>query len=222
MLNLKRHTDTRAPGSLSNRMRNERFKRFEALISQKAKPWKIIDIGGTPQFWRQRGWTDRGDAHITIVNITPQESAYANISFVLASALDLGRFRDNEFDVSFSNSVIEHLHTFENQKAMAREVRRVAPAYWLQTPNYWFPVEPHFHFVGWQWLPLEMRVAMLQRWRFGRRGPTGDPEAARELVEEVRLLTRSELVELFPGGAIVAEKFGAWTKSWMVHGGFAA
>ena len=73
--------------------------------------------------------------------------------WISRDATNLHEFGDASFDIAFSNSVIEHLSTFENQARMAAEVRRVARAYWVQTPNFWFPIEPHFLVPAWHWLP---------------------------------------------------------------------
>jgi hypothetical protein len=103
---------------------------------------------------------------------------------------------------------------------MASEIQRVGKAFWVQTPNFWFPIEPHFHFIGWQWLPVATRVSILQRRTCGWRGPCPDPVGARHLVEEVRLLTRSELRALFPSAILIAERFAGLVKSWTAVSGF--
>lgn len=61
-------------------------------------------------------------------------------------ATNLSQYSDKSFDIVFSNSVIEHLYTKENQISMAKEVNRVGKNYFIQTPNYWFPIEPHWVF----------------------------------------------------------------------------
>ena len=155
-----------------------------------------------------------------MVNLKSEPQQYANIRSVLGDATRLSDYADQSFDIAFSNSVIEHLFTLENQAAMAREVQRVGKAYWVQTPNYWFPMEPHFHVPGWQWMPMRLRVAILQRRTCGWRGRTPDPARALDVVSEVRLLTRRELGELFPSASIVPEKFLGLTKSWIAYGGF--
>ncbi len=214
---IRRFAAVENPNSLSNRMRSRRFLGFEQLVESLPRPLRIIDFGGTPEFWEQRGWGGRDDVHITAVNIQPRISCRPNFRPMFGDVANLSQFSDNSFDVAFSNSVIEHLFTFERQAAMARELQRVAPVFWLQTPNYWFPIEPHFHVPGWQWLPIGVRKAIIQRRRCGWRGPYPDAERADQVVREVQLLTRNQLQRLFPNAAIVSERFGGLVKSWIVH-----
>ena len=135
-------------------------------------------------------------------------------------ATAMPQYGDGEFDVVYSNSVIEHLFTADNQAAMAREVRRVGRAYWVQTPNHWFPVEPHFHAVGWQYLPRPLRVRICC-WRgTARRTTIKSREHAESLVNEVRLLGGREMRRLFPDGRVLREPLGGLTKSWVAVGGF--
>jgi hypothetical protein len=206
--------------SLSNRMRTARFRRFETLIAPLPRPLRILDVGGENEFWENRGWAGRTDIQIFSLNLVPEQQRHENIKPIAGDATNLSQFSDGSFDVAFSNSVIEHLFTFENQRRMASEVQRVGKAYWVQTPNFWFPVEPHFHIPGWQWMPLSLRVAMIRRWRCGWRGPCPDPVQARKLVEELRLLSKHELKAIFPSATLIPERICGLTKSWTVIGGF--
>lgn len=215
-----RLADWKDPDSFSNRMRAKRFLLFERLAAPLPRPLRVLDVGGTDDMWEHVGWAGRDDVEITMVNLEPGERRHANIEPVAGDATDLGEVDDDEFDIAFSNSVIEHLFTAEAQAAMAREMHRVGRAMWLQTPNFWFPVEPHFHVVGWQWLPERARVELLRRRACGWRSRTPDPDQARELVREVRLMRRSELARLFPDASIVPERFAGAVKSWIVHQGF--
>lgn len=220
MLGLRRLTDDENPESFSNRMRAKRFELFEHLVAHMPRPLRILDVGGTTAFWENRGWAGRDDVEITMLNLKMQESKYTNITFNVGDATSMPEYADQSFDIAFSNSVIEHLFTFEKQMGMAREICRVAKAYWVQTPNFWFPIEPHFHVPGWQWLPVSLRVAILRRRTCGWRGRTRDPLKAREVVTEVRLLTRAALHRMFPQATIIAEKWCGLNKSWIVYDGF--
>jgi hypothetical protein len=206
--------------SLSNRMRTARFRRFEALVAPLPRPLRILDVGGENEFWENRGWAGRTDVQIFSLNLVAEEQRYENIKPIAGDATNLAQFGDGSFDVAFSNSVIEHLFTYENQRRMASEIQRVGRTFWVQTPNFWFPIEPHFHVPGWQWMPLEARVAMIRRWRCGWRGPCADPVKARALVEELRLLSQGELKEMFPAATVIPERFCGLVKSWVVVGGF--
>ncbi len=212
--------DSANPNSFANRLRSRRFALFESLVSSLPKPIRILDIGGTSQFWEIQGWVNRVDVQIVTLNLQPEPKLFSNIESVVGNATDLRQFRDASFDVAFSNSVIEHLFSFDNQKRMANEVCRVGRAYWIQTPNFWFPVEPHFHVLGWQWMPFEMRVSLIQRWKCGWRGPYADLVQARQMVREVRLMREAELRQAFPGADLVPERFAGLVKSWIAIHGF--
>jgi hypothetical protein len=223
---LRRLADVDAATSFSNRRRTRRFEAFARLVDdvprQTSRPLRILDVGGRSGFWEQRGWAGRDDVHVVIVNLESElaacetdQRAYANIELRVGDATNLSDLPDGSFDLAFSNSVIEHLETFERQAAMAAEVRRLAPRYWIQTPNFWFPIEPHFLTPGWHWLPVSARVALLRRRRWGWRGPCPDPNEARELVREVRLMRGSELRRLFPGAKLRRERIGPFVKSFV-------
>jgi hypothetical protein len=211
--------DAKSPGSFSNSRRSRRFVRFERLVDElkrgRSEPVRILDIGGTNAFWQNRGWADREDVHVVLVNLEAEPPLHANIDPQAGDATDLSQFADGSFDIVFSNSVIEHLETFERQASMAAEVRRLAPLYWVQTPNFWFPVEPHFLTPGWHWLPVRLRVALLRRRRWGWRGPCPDLDQARELVREIRLMRRTELRRLFPEAEVTNERIGPFVKSFV-------
>lgn len=213
--------DDSRPDSFANRLRNRRFKKFESLASHLPRPLRILDVGGTNRFWEHTGWTNRDDVHIVTLNLEREERRFRNIEPIAGDATNLSEFGDRSFEIVFSNSVIEHLFTFENQRRMAVEIQRVGHCYWVQTPNFWFPMEPHFQIFGWQWMPLDLRIWMIRRWTCGWRGPCPDAAKAHELVEEIRLLRQRELRDLFPKGTILPERFCGLVKSWVVTGGFA-
>ena len=219
-LSIRSLADGKNPNSFSNRARTRRFAQFEALAARLPRPLRILDVGGTNEFWENRGWAGRRDVHISSLNLEAHEQRHDNILALAGDATDLSRYAAGSFDIVFSNSVIEHLFTLEQQRRMAAEVQRVGKSYWVQTPNFWFPMEPHFHIPGWQWMPLDLRVSIIRRWRCGWRGPCPDPKRARDLVSEVRLMSQRELKSAFPGANVVAERFCGLVKSWIVIGGF--
>lgn len=218
-LDLRHLADVNDQESFSNRMRSERFRLFESLTASLPRPLRILDIGGTNDFWEQRGWAERDDVHITLVNLFEGERVHENIVPVVGDATNLAEHADAAYDIAFSNSVIEHLFTLDAQRRMASEIRRVALRHWVQTPNYWFPIDPHFLVPGWQYLPRALRTEMLRRRRIGWRGPLPERAAAREAVDEIRLLTGAELRSMFPDSEVRAEKWRGLTKSWIVLGG---
>lgn len=121
-----------------------------------------------------------------------------------ADATERLPFGDGEFDLVYSSSVVEHVAP-ERRAAFARELRRVGRGWWVQTPAYSFPVEPHALLPFAHWLPPRIRRPY---WRLGVMGE----------YEEIALLRRGELERLFPGGEVVAERIGPLAKSWIAVG----
>ena len=68
--------------------------------------------------------------------------------------------------MAFSNSVIEHIPP-PLQQDFANEISRVARRYFVQTPNRYFPIEPHYQFPFFQFLPRSLRQALNRRFTLG-------------------------------------------------------
>jgi ubiquinone/menaquinone biosynthesis C-methylase UbiE len=192
-------------------MRQKRFSFFKSFVGKIPRPLRILDVGGTHQYWLQMGFANEKDVKITLLNLNKIEVPANSIFDSLAGdATNLSEFKENEFDVVFSNSVIEHLYTLENQKKMASEIRRVAKSYFVQTPNYYFPIEPHFLFPYFQFFPLKIRNKIAQ-WNLT------PIKSYKNYVDEIRLLTLSEMKELFPEGMVYKEKFLGLNKSFVAY-----
>ena len=69
---------------------------------------------------------------------------------------------DNEFDIVFSNSVIEHVGDFWKQKLFSSEIQRVGKRYFVQTPSFWFPYEPHTLIPFYQFFPVNIKMLLRQ------------------------------------------------------------
>jgi len=175
-------------------------------------------MGGTQVFWETMGFTGSKDYRVTLLNLHLPEVTLPNFSGLVGDAANLDEFSDKEFDVVFSNSVIEHLGNFQDQQQMARQVQRVGKLYFVQTPNRFFPVEPHFLLPFFQFFPLWVQVELIRRFDLGWYEKIPDKDRAREHVLSHRLLTEREMVTLFPEGQLYKERFFGMTKSFIAYG----
>jgi hypothetical protein len=199
--------DTSFKLSLSQKFREKRFKFFKDLIASfgTEKQLHILDVGGTEAYWENMDFTTVGNIHITLLNLKAVRVKHKNFSSVKGDATDLSAYPDKHFDIVFSNSVIEHLFNREAQRKMAKEIRRVGKCYYVQTPNYWFPMEPHWMFPFFQFMPFKMRVFLTKNFDLGYYPKCVTKKAAIERVEEVKLLTEGEMKELFSEGKVYRE-----------------
>jgi hypothetical protein len=212
--------DNSRADSLASRMRRKRFEFFLSLLQSVEGPVEILDIGGTQQFWDIMLGSQPSGMRITLLNVAHQPVSSSAFISAVGDARKLDRIRDGAFDVVFSNSVIEHVGTYADQKRMADEVRRVGKRYFVQTPNRRFPIEPHFLFPYFQYLPVPARAWMLSSFNVGWYRRIPDKAAARREVESIQLLTRSRFAELFPDATIYEEKFLGLAKSFVAFAGW--
>jgi hypothetical protein len=208
--------DPTQKGSLSQSWRKKRFGFFLEKLEKVKKEGvcQILDVGGTEDYWESMEFHPDGTFHITLVNleISPVRNA-ASFTSMKGDACDLSAFSDKQFDVVYSNSVIEHLYSKEAQRKMASEVRRVGRNYFVQTPNFYFPMEPHWVFPFFQFLPFYLRVALTYWFDLGHYKKAATWQEAKRRVNEVRLMTESEMCELFPDGKVYKEMLFGLKKS---------
>jgi hypothetical protein len=179
----------------------------------------LIDIGGTESYWDifPREYLIDKKVHITLINTPETTSSFKSNNFFTITEGDgcnLHQFGNKEFHIAHSNSVIEHVGiTWERKQAFATEMMRVAEHYYIQTPNYWFPLEPHFVTPFFQWFPRSFRIKLLQNFTLGWFKKTPNYEKAKSIIEGCDLLTKNEMIRLFPNAKLHKEKFLFLTKS---------
>ncbi|HEY5139334.1 MAG TPA: methyltransferase domain-containing protein [Methylococcales bacterium] len=215
--------DHRHSNSWAAQMRKKRLSLFNSLLATLPAPIKILDVGGKEDFYESANFFGReGDLDITLINVSLKETGtiHPNIQKIVGDARDMQQFTDNEFDVVFSNSVIEHVGDYSDQLRMANEIKRVSKRYFVQTPNRYFPIEPHFLFPFFQFLPIDIRVWLLIHFDLGWYEKIPNQQIARDAVLEIRLLSQKELVHLFPEAKLFKEKLFGLTKSLTVYAGW--
>jgi SAM-dependent methyltransferase len=182
----------------SRRARERRHSLYRSAMAPKPDD-RILDVGcGTAGL---AGFEP--DADITGLDAANRPD-YPGRRFVQGDARALP-FDDGTFDIAYSNSLVEHLDSADRQR-FADEIRRVAGRYWIQTPNRYFPIEPHVLLPGFQFLP---ESAQRRLWRLGM---------PRTPYERIELLSARELRELFPDAVMLRERFAGLTKSLIAAG----
>jgi hypothetical protein len=198
------------PGSAGERCRARRWERFAGAFPA-VSAMSVMDLGGTVRSWLR---APVRPASLHIVNLAPQDGDLPSwIRIDQADACDLPpRIIGGGYDLVFSNSVIEHVGGYAQRQRFADAVHKLAASHWVQTPYRYFPVEPHWLFPGFQFLPLASRAEISRRWPLAPRLAATREEGLRRALA-VELLSRSEMEFLFPGSAIWAERVMGLPKS---------
>jgi SAM-dependent methyltransferase len=182
-----------------------RKRRFKNFVSDYQACRTILDVGGEHYTWPMIGRTEG----VIIVNVFAPEDTDGFIH-VVGSGCQMP-FADKSFDLAFSNSVIEHVGSEENQFKFAREMMRVGKKVYCQTPSRLFPIDPHLNAPFLHWLPISwlkprlLRYFTLNGWLLGR-----------EYHYDVTWISKQKLQKMFPGCKIKTERFFLMPKSFVV------
>ena len=189
--------------------RRKRLRRFLARFRPEART-TILDLGGYPACWP----VESCPGQITILNLSFHGEYRGPHTLIQGNACNL-QFPDKSFDIGYSNSVIEHLHSFDNQKKFASEIRRVGRRIWVQTPARWFIVEPHLITPVIHYLPKAWQRRLLRYFTVWGLVSKPTRKQVDDFIDEVRLLTFREMQALFPDCQIYRERFLGMTKAYI-------
>ncbi len=199
------------PNSIGQRMRTRRWSWFHSLFPA-IESMSVIDLGGTVEAWTRAPIRPKS-VHVVNLEAQPEDTKEGWIRADQGDACDLPeRIAAGSYDLVFSNSVIEHVGGHVQRTRFAASVHRLADQHWVQTPYRYFPVEPHWLFPGFQFLPLVARAEVSRHWPLVHTKPTSRQQGL-EAAMEVELMSRSEMAHYFPSSAIRSERLAGLTKS---------
>jgi hypothetical protein len=200
-----------SPTSLGGRARARRWELFERRFPDIAD-LDVVDLGGTVEFWQRVPTRPR---HVVVVNLSSEKQGPPPewMTVVYGDACDPPtEVREANIDLVYSNSVIEHVGGHARRQQFAHVVTDLAKRHWIQTPYRYFPIEPHWLFPGFQFLPAAARQEVAYRWPLVHTRPR-DRDDALATALDVELLSKTELQMYFRSSEIIEEKFGPLTKS---------
>lgn len=178
----------------------------------------ILDVGG--EVGQEQMLIDAYPVKhkITVVNIDIQHlerirKIYPEINLVVADACRLP-FGDRQFDIVYSNAVIEHVGTFDDQRSMAGEVMRVGKGWFVTTPNRWYPFEFHLRMPLMNWLPQPLMKWVARLWSFNH--VRGRYQSG--LTPKFRLLSVRQMRRLFPSSTVIAQQITFWPETIVAIG----
>jgi hypothetical protein len=159
----------RVASRVSLRSRERKLRQFLDLFAPGPET-TVVDVGVTDApfgagstdnfFEAMYPWPER----ITAVGHTELDrfaAAFPSVRAVRADGRELP-FADGEFDLGFSNAVVEHVAGGrEGQRRFVHELCRVARRVYVTTPNRWFPLEVHTLRPFVHWLPEGPRTRLV-------------------------------------------------------------
>jgi SAM-dependent methyltransferase len=209
-----------SPISNKNRFREKRVESVRHIINyyiSKNGSCAVLDLGGTYGFWST--WRDRFDFNrtkVTCINVdVDHEIVSDSIPVVIRNgdATDLSEYADRSFDVVFSNSVVEHVGDWARMKQFAAEAKRIGHSYFVQTPYFWFPVEPHARTPFLHWLPQSWAYRIVMAKPCGFWPKAHSVSEAVDTLQSARMLDYRQFEALFEDASIRRERFLGLTKS---------
>jgi len=196
--------------------RGQRRKLFDDFMKGVSGPVRLIDLGGTVRFWENWGLARRPQLDVTLVNNHDLDKNHANDAITLpnirrlrADVLTLSAADFAQYDVIFSNSLIEHLPGRQLQRQLAQAIIDSGRPYFLQTPNKRSPIDPHFPrpyvpFFATYPRPLQARLLSWSALGSGSAAPSYQAALAR--LQNYYPMTVRDVRQCFPRARVVVER----------------
>jgi len=192
--------------------RQNRMKWFEENFDIR-EDTKILDVGGGVQYWSYVKCKPK----IKVLNIfETNEHLPPNVTWTVGDGRKMD-FEDNEFDIVFSNSVIEHLQEGQDQYDLAKEIMRIGKSFFVQTPYKYAVIDSHYMTFLVHWLPRNIQKKILRYtsvWGLVRKPPQ---TTINHMVNTTNLLDLSEMKRCFPGSRIRKERLLFLTKALIAY-----
>jgi 2-polyprenyl-3-methyl-5-hydroxy-6-metoxy-1,4-benzoquinol methylase len=219
---MARRIDPQAFKRLQKRFRTRRFALVEGMVRDvlsRRDEITILDAGGVAEYWNLLAADLRPRVHVFVLNYAEELRSYdvyterdLRITNVTGDACAMPQYGDGQFDLAHSNSVIEHVGNYAAMARFAAEMRRVGRTYYVQTPNFWFPLDPHIAVPFLHWLPDPVRALAFSKARVGLAART-DYAGALERLDATRMISRRVMRHLFPDAEHRTERFALLAKS---------
>ena len=187
----------RLAAKVSARSRRRKLELFLSAMQPTAET-TVVDVGvsdggygedayGTANFFEALyPWPERIVA-VSTQHLTVFQEAFPKVTAVRADGRALP-FVDDQFDIGFSNAVVEHLPDLDSQRAFVSELCRVSRRVFVTTPNRRFPLDTHTLVPLAHWLSDERRDRIYRKLR-------------RDEGLGLRLLGPDDFLALFPASA---------------------
>lgn len=176
------------PDSLGAGPRSRRWEWLQVTFP-KIESMSVIDLGGTVDSWLR---APVRPASVRVVSLAPAPRCLADwIRADQADACSLpAHISGGSYDLVVSESLIGHVGGHAQRVRLADAVHSLADRHWVQAPYRYFPVDPHWLFPWFQFLPPAVRAEVARWW----------PPA------QVRLLSRAEMACYFPDSTLQFER----------------
>jgi SAM-dependent methyltransferase len=143
---------------ISTKNRQKKYQYFLEQM-QPDKDTKILDVGFTDDDpypginFLERNYPYRENITALGIEDGPKfKKNFPEVKVVLYDG-DVFPFADKEFDIAWSNAVIEHVGGYDKQVLFLSELLRTSKSIFITTPNRWFPVEVHTRLPFLHYLP---------------------------------------------------------------------
>jgi hypothetical protein len=184
---------------LHRKSREQKHRLFLQMV-RPTPAMRILNIGasgtgiGLPEqlesFYEHRSQIIGGG--ISFDDVQDYRNSFPGVQAVVFDGCALP-FADKSFDIVYSNAVLEHLPGYGLVERFAAEVQRVGNGWFITTPNFWYPFDPHYHLPFVQLLPETTQRSLVRR-------------LGKTPYDHLHLLTAKQLRRLFPAGKVVSSR----------------